>query len=261
MPTTVFATPFVPVGCSACRDLPSLPFAFTMAFQPIMDLETGTPYAYEALVRGPNGESAASVLAQVDDSNRYRFDQACRIKAIELAGRLGLAKLPDCKLSINFLPNAVYRAETCIRATLEAAKTFDFPVDRIMFEVTEVEPLRETEHLIGIFTEYRRNGLSTAIDDFGAGYAGLNMLARFQPHVIKIDMELVRGIDTNLVRQAIVEGIVVVCDRLEITIVAEGVETAAESAYLSSLGIRYQQGYYFARPGFETLPLAPGAVA
>ena len=97
-----------------------------MAFQPIVDLHTRQPYAYEALVRGPNGEGALSVLSQINDANRYRFDQACRVKAIELASRLGLHKLPDCKLSINFMPNAVYRAETCIRATLEASREFDF---------------------------------------------------------------------------------------------------------------------------------------
>ena len=256
MNQTVFAQPFVPVGCVACRDKTLLPFDFTMAFQPIMDLELGRPFAYEALVRGTSGEGAATVLSWVDDENRYRFDQACRVKAIELASSLGLAKLPDCRLSINFLPNAVYRAETCIRATMQAAAEFNFPHDRIMFEVTEGEPLSNGEHLQSIFNEYRRCGLITAIDDFGAGYAGLNMLVRFQPHVLKLDMELIRNVDQDPVRQAIVCGIALVCSRLSIDMVAEGVETAQESAYLSSVGIRYQQGFWFARPGWESLPLA-----
>ena len=227
-----------------------------MAFQPIMDLELGRPFAYEALVRGTQGEPAGTVLSWVDDSNRYRFDQACRVKAIELASRLGLAALPDCRLSINFMPNAVYRAETCIRATMEAAREFDFPHDRIMFEVTEGEPLRNGAHLRSIFEEYRRKGLVTAIDDFGAGYAGLTMLAQFQPHVLKIDMELIRDLHSDPVRQAIVAGIALVCRKLSIDIVAEGVESAAESEYLRSVDVRYQQGYLFAKPGWESLPLA-----
>ena len=78
-----------------------------MAFQPIVDLTSRTVFAYEALVRGPGEESAASILALVNDQNRYRFDQACRVRAIELASRLRLHDIPDCKLSINFLPNAV----------------------------------------------------------------------------------------------------------------------------------------------------------
>ena len=118
-----------------------------------------------------------------------------------------------------------------------------------MFEVTEGEQVTNGAHLKSIFNEYRRQGLITAIDDFGAGYAGLNMLAQFQPHVLKIDMELIRNIDQDPVRQAIVCGIALVCQRLSIDIVAEGIETVAESAYLRSTGIRYQQGYLFARPG------------
>ena len=151
----------------------------------------------------------------------------------------------------------MYRAETCIRATMEAAEEFDFPHNRIMFEVTEGEQVTSGAHLKSIFNEYRRQGLITAIDDFGAGYAGLNMLVQFQPHVLKIDMELIRNIDQDPVRQAIVCGIVLVCQRLSIDIVAEGIETPAESAYLRSLGVRYQQGYLFAKPGWESLPLAP----
>ena len=96
MISTVFAQPFEPLGCAACRDKTQLPFDFTMAFQPIMDLHSGRPFAYEALVRGVDGQSADTVLSWVDDAHRYRFDQACRVKAIELASRLGLAALPQC---------------------------------------------------------------------------------------------------------------------------------------------------------------------
>eukprot|EP01035_Chromulina_nebulosa_P044886 gene44886-60807_t len=78
-----------PAPCAGCRDGAGLDFAFSMAFQPIVDIGTGHPYAYEALVRGPSGESAASVLAQVSAANRYAFDQQCRVKAIEAAARAG----------------------------------------------------------------------------------------------------------------------------------------------------------------------------
>lgn len=253
MNQTRFEEPFAAVGCATCRDLSALGFDFSMAFQPIVDLHTRQPYAYEALVRGPNGEGALSVLSQINDANRYRFDQACRVKAIELASRLGLHKLPDCKLSINFMPNAVYRAETCIRATLEASREFDFPTDRLMFEVTEGERVEDPNHLVGIFNEYRRQGFTTAIDDFGSGYSGLNLLATFQPHVLKLDMDLTRDICKHPPRQAIVAGVLLVAERLGITVVAEGVETQSECDCLEEMGVRYIQGYLFAKPGFETL--------
>lgn len=225
-----------------------------MAFQPIVDLDTGLPYAYEALVRGINGESAGTVLARVNEGNRYGFDQACRIKAVELASRLGLQDIPDCRLSINFLPNAVYQPLACIQATLKAARRCDFPVNRLMFEVTEGEQLAEPAHLARIFEEYQRQGFTTAIDDFGAGYSGLNLLARFQPHVIKLDMELTRNIQDSRVQQAIVGGVLHIARQLGITIIAEGIETQAECDHLRNMGVRYMQGYLFARPQVEKLP-------
>lgn len=248
---------FQPLGCAECRDHQALGFDFTMAFQPIFNVRTGAPFAYEALVRGLNGESAGYILGLVNDSNRYRFDQACRVKAIEEAARLGILEIADCLLSINFLPNAVYRAETCIRATLEAARLANFPPERLMFEVTEGERVDDPDHLKSIFVEYERQGFTTAIDDFGSGYSGLNLLAMFQPQVLKIDMALTRTIDQDPVKQAIVEGIVLVAQRLGIQVIAEGIETREESAALLELGIELMQGYLYARP--EIGRLAPGS--
>lgn len=255
MSQPVFPQPFEAIGCSQCRNLQSLGFEITMAFQPIVHVPTGKPFAYEALVRGVNGEGAGEILAKVSADNMYRFDQACRVKAIEQASALGLNRLDDCKLSINFLPNAVYRASTCIRATLEATRTFDFPADKLIFEVTEGERIDDPEHLKSIFAEYSRQGFSTAIDDFGSGYSGLNLLAEFQPDVLKLDMALTRRISKDPVRQAIVAGIVLVALRLGITLVAEGIETQAECDALSGLGVELMQGYLFARPQVNALPL------
>ncbi len=237
-------------SCDACRDGAALEFDFTMAFQPIVNLTERSVYAYEALVRGTDGSGAASVLGRVNDQNRYAFDQACRVKAVELASRLQM----PCLLSINFLPNAVYKAATCIRATLEAARRFNFPTERIIFELTEGEELVNKDHLKEIVTEYQKHGFRTAIDDFGAGYAGLNLLAEFQPDIIKLDMALVRDIDSHRVRQAIVEGIVGVCRALDIEVIGEGIESVGELRHLHSLGINLFQGYLFARPGFQALP-------
>ncbi|PVZ19601.1 MULTISPECIES: EAL domain-containing protein [unclassified Pseudomonas] len=255
MSHTVFPKPFEAIGCNQCRSAADLGFQITMAFQPIVNVVTGKPYAYEALVRGVNGESAAQVLAQVTSENIYRFDQRCRVQAIEQASRLGLQHLDDCRLSINFLPNAVYRASTCIRATLEATRQFGFPADRLMFEVTEGERVDDPDHLKSIFHEYSRQGFTTAIDDFGSGYSGLNLLAEFQPDVLKLDMALTRQIDTDPVKAAIVAGIVLVAQRLGITLIAEGIETPQERDALALLGIELMQGYLFAPPMIDALPL------
>jgi EAL domain-containing protein (putative c-di-GMP-specific phosphodiesterase class I) len=97
-------------------------------------------------------------------------------------------------------------------------------------------------------------GFGTALDDFGAGHAGLGLLARFQPDTIKLDMELVRGIDASLPRRMIVRSIVTMAEALKMRLIAEGVETATELAALRELGVRYVQGYFMGRPGFEHLP-------
>jgi EAL domain-containing protein (putative c-di-GMP-specific phosphodiesterase class I) len=110
-------------------------------------------------------------------------------------------------LSINFLPNAVYQPAACIRSTFEAAQRYQFPIERIIFEVTEGERVDDRPHLVNIFREYSRFGFRTAIDDFGAGYAGLNLLSEYQPDIVKIDMDLIRDIDTSKPKQVIVHGI------------------------------------------------------
>lgn len=238
-------------SCEGCRAADATAFAipFTMAFQPIVDLAGGRIWGYEALVRGLGGEGAHQVLSQVNKQNRYAFDQACRVKAVELAAR----QLGDqhSKLSINFMPNAVYEPAACIRATLAAASRMQFDTSRLMFEFTENENIVDVAHVQHIVEEYRRMGFTTALDDFGAGYAGLSLLARFQTDLIKIDMELVRDIDSSRVKQAIVRSLVSLARELNIFLLAEGVETEAELRMLRSAGIDLFQGYYFAKPRLE----------
>ncbi len=244
-----------PAACRACRDEVALP-AFTMAFQPIVDLDRGATYAYEALVRPPQGGSAFDVLRQITDETRYAFDQACRTQAIGLAAQLGM----DTMLSINFLPNAVYNPAACLRRTFEAARSAGFPVERLIFEVTEGEPTRDPAHLRAIFAEYKRHGMTTAIDDFGAGYSGLNLLADFQPDIVKLDMALTRNVHADRVRRSIVRSVVSLCDDLGIAVVAEGIESVDELTALRDLGVRRFQGYLFARPGLEQLPAVDPAL-
>ena len=248
------ASPALPNVCGACRDDSPLDLAFTMAFQPVVDLRSNGIFAYEALVRGPNGESAGSILSQVNEQNRYKFDQGCRVRAVELASALGLPAT-GANLSINFIPGAVYQPEACLRATLRAADQVQFPLDRLIFEVTEGERITDPPHLVSIINTYRRHDFRTAIDDFGAGYAGLNLLAEFQPDIIKIDMELTRDIDSRPITQTIVAAILQVCRTLNISVIAEGIETAAEAETVLDLGVHLMQGYLFAKPGFETLPV------
>lgn len=234
-------------GCPSCASGERLGFSFSYAYQPIIDIEARQIFAHEALVRGTGGEPAPSVLSQVTGDNRFRFDQACRVKAIKMAAKLEM----QSRLSINFMPNAIYRPELCIRSTLEAARAHGFPVERIIFETVEGERVSDAKWLAEVLREYQRIGFLTAIDDFGAGFAGLNLLADFQPDIIKLDMELIRGIDQSCARQAIVRATVAMCQELGIKVIGEGVETWDEYSALHDLGISLMQGYLFSKPQFE----------
>lgn len=224
-----------------------------MAFQPIFDLESRTVFAQEALLRGQDGRSAGQMMALVDDENIYNFDQTCRVTAIRVAAALGLTD----RLSINFMPNAVYEPSACIRRTLWAADAHDFPIEKIIFEFTEVERVRDTAHLKSIVAAYKAMGFQTAIDDFGAGYSGLTLIADVVPDIVKIDRALVSGIDRDPARRSIVKGLRGICLDLGTKVVAEGIETPGELAALRDLGITLVQGFLLGRPQFEALQHEP----
>jgi EAL domain-containing protein (putative c-di-GMP-specific phosphodiesterase class I) len=237
-----------PTECVRCGETDS-GIEFDFAFQPIVSVKDQMIVAHEALARGPRGEPAVSVLNQVTWENRHSFDQECRARAIEQAASLAMRE----SLSINFIPNAVANPRLCIQRTLRTAAECDFDLSRLIFEVTESEKLVDVEMLVKIFREYRKIGIRTAIDDFGAGYAGLNLLARFQPDIVKIDIDLIRDIDANMPKQIIVENIVSLCNKLGIVALAEGIETVAERDFLVSIGIDLMQGFLFARPSFKAI--------
>ncbi len=239
--------------CNACHDGVQQPMPFSMAFQPIVNVATGGIFAYEALVRGPNGEGAYSVLSQVNEANRYAFDQSCRVQAITLAQRLGLGS-SRAKLSINFMPGAVYSPAACIQLTLKTARALGFPTDHLIFEVTEGEEVHDPKHLQAIADEYRKQGFQIAIDDFGAGYANLKLLADFSADVLKLDMALTRDLHKRHKARCIVASTADLCRCLGITVIAEGIESADEMLALQDCGIEIMQGYFFAKPAFEALP-------
>ncbi|NNE89029.1 MAG: EAL domain-containing protein [Silicimonas sp.] len=222
-----------------------------MAFQPIVNLETRAVFAQEALLRGVDGAGAGEILATVNDANRYAFDQRCRQTALETATGLKLEH-DKTLLSINFLPNAVYEPRACIKLTLEIAEKIGFPIEQIMFEFTEAERI-DIEHVLNILHAYRSLGFKTAIDDFGAGFSGLDLLSRFQPDVLKLDMQLIRDIDTSPVKHAMVKHLVGMMQDLGILLVCEGVETQGEFEVLRTLGVDLMQGYFFAKPRIGAL--------
>ena len=243
-----------PAPCRSCRDDEAyFPIELTMAFQPIVDVLNRRVFAYEALVRGAAGASAGEVLSLVTPDNRYIFDQLCRVRAIELAAKLGIAQR-GAKLSVNFMPGAVYSPAACIRRTLAAAQEFKFPLDAIIFELTEGEEVK-TSHLQDISREYARHGFTLALDDFGAGYSGLNLLATLEGiGLVKLDGALIRAAGKHARGVAIIASIAALCRELGIEILGECIETQEEYDILRRCGVSLMQGYLFAKPALAALP-------
>jgi EAL domain-containing protein (putative c-di-GMP-specific phosphodiesterase class I) len=229
---------------------------FSIAFQPIVDICARKVISFEALVRGVGGEPAAEVFAHVAPENLHRFDQACRLKAISMAARLDLR----ASLNLNFLPDALTRSAEHLQATFQACWEAGFPVERLVFELTEPAQPHPKCSVHGVFERYNFYGFKTAIDDFGNGFAGLRRLAEYRPDFIKLDRRLISGIHQHFAKQLVVRGIRDVCRQLSIQLVAEGVETVHEYHWLQAAGIHLHQGYYFARPAFEALAEVQPAV-
>lgn len=225
---------------------------FTFAFQPIVNVATGEIVSHEALVRGSQGEPAWSVLHQVGPPELPAFDERLRIEAIRLACALG----SPCGLNLNLMPSCLALSPTAVSSTLDMVRDSGLSPEQITLEITENEIFHDLPKFSARMNEHRQSGVRIALDDFGAGYAGLSLLAEFQPDTIKLDMQLVRSIERLGPRQAIVRGIHRACTDLGIDIIAEGVETEAEFRWLFTEGIELFQGYLFARPALGRLPQA-----
>ncbi|WP_018935966.1 EAL domain-containing protein [Thioalkalivibrio sp. ALJ24] len=243
------------------RDLAAILAADTLDFhfQPIVHAaRPDEVFAWEALVRAssPAGEFIPPNI--LFDQARaaemmFHLDRAARINAIRRATERGIHD----HLFINFNPTAIYDPAFCLETTVREIHGIDPQVTRpagFVFEVIESDQITDTEHLRRIIDRYRNAGFNVALDDLGAGYASLNLLSQLRPDFVKIDRELVSGIDGDEYQQKILGKIIELARELDIRIVAEGVETAGEWRWLRDR-VDYCQGYLFARPAAE--PPAP----
>jgi len=225
---------------------------FSFAFQPIVNVTKGTIVSFEALVRGENAESAWHIFQQISPENMHSFGAMLRESAIPLAVKLGIS----CNINLNLMPGGLMDSDEAISTTIDAANQCGIGLDKIVLEITESEIIEDRRSFVDKINKYRGLGIKFSIDDFGAGHSGLNLLADFQPDDIKLDLSLVRDIESSGPKQAIIRGTIRTCQDLGIKIIAEGVESTAEYWWLKGEGVEFFQGYLFARPGFEHLPIA-----
>ncbi len=235
-----------------CTEAKEATFDLAMAFQPIVDVNGGGIFSYEALVRGPQGESAGEIIATVLPEQRRAFDRECRLTAIRAAVAAGIGKT-SARLTINFIPDTIVDPLAEAEAALETARECGLQPERLIFEFSGHDRL-DTLHMADTIAAYRKMGMMTSFDDFDAQDQGLCLLGRFTPDLVKLNPELIRNLSSSWSRRLVVEKVVAIAQRLGVRLVAEGVETASDSQKLRALGVRYQQGYYIARPAVGRLP-------
>ena len=210
-----------------------------VAFQPIVSLSTGRILGYEALARfpHPSGRPPDAWFAQA-----HRCGLGAQLEAKALRVALAFRGRPaGTWLSLNVSPSALESEE--LRAVLPD------DLSGIVLELTENEQLRDDDAMIELLASLRERGARIAVDDAGAGYAGLQHVMRVQPDVIKLDRSLIRGLDGDIAKAALVDSLVSYARRAGATVCAEGIETEEELRALADLDVSCGQGYLLARPG------------
>jgi len=226
--------------------------SLTSYFQPIVDMKDNTIYGYETLARGVREDGSLVYPDELFSKSKrndlnFKLDRLCRESSLKTAA----TKKVHQKVFINFIPTSIYDPEFCLSSTVKWANQLEFDPSQIVFEVVETELVKDQKHLKKILEYYRKEGFKIALDDVGEGYSSLNMLIELQPDIIKIDRNIIDGIDTNELKQSVYKALFNLAREHNITVLAEGVETKYELDMIQSIGVDLVQGYYFAKPAVE----------
>jgi diguanylate cyclase (GGDEF)-like protein len=223
-------------------------------FQPVVELKTGEPFAYEALSRGPSDEGLfdprSLFIAAVEQGRLVELDVRCMDLAIARAVEHGLLRAGSPALFVNTLPDTVQAPGFTKRLERMLDRT-GAPPSGLILEVNEAWRIQGFDHLREVAADLRSLGVRTAVDGAGSGHSGLQTLAELRPEYVKLDKTLIRGVQRDPARSAILEMFVILADRLSVELVAEGVEYPGELGVINRLNIHYAQGYLIGHPGPE----------
>ena len=220
----------------------------TSVYEPIVTVESKTVFGYEALARGPQGSDLHSPLVMfgLAEEEDLVFELDCLCRTSGLKGAVGLPE--GTKLFLNIRPTTIhdpnFRAERLIQTLRECELS---PTD-VVFEVSEQESIANFEAFKEVRDYYRDLGFQFALDDTGAGHAGLEALVEISPDFIKVDRSFVSGIDQDPVRKTMLGALQTVSEKTNSRLIAEGLDTLEELETLGELGIEFGQGWLFGKP-------------
>lgn len=216
--------------------------------QPIVSLRDGSVFGYEALGRGPTGTllegPEALIRCALKHGRMLELEHLFRRSALRAARQMPAG----IRLFLNVNPNIIQDPHFGMGFTKEYLTRFAICAEDIVFEITERESVENLRGFKQIIDHYKSQNYQISIDDAGAGYSGLNLISDVQPHFIKLDMRLIRGVDKDLTRQALIKSMQEFAALTNTRIIAEGIETEEELATLISFDVPYGQGYFIRRP-------------
>lgn len=217
-------------------------------FQPIFNINSQRLHGFEALSRGPEHSALFSPVplfqTAAHEGRLSELEEICRRHSIR---QFDARELPG-KLFINISPKALLEPSHAKGLTLSLVQELGLSPDQIVIELSEQYPADDIDLLKECLNHYRSQGFLTAIDDLGTGYSGLRLWSELAPDYVKIDRHFIHQIDQSPVKQEFVRSIIDLCQSLSCKVIAEGIETPAELALLTQLGIVYCQGYLLGRP-------------
>ncbi|MFB0919737.1 MAG: bifunctional diguanylate cyclase/phosphodiesterase [Oscillospiraceae bacterium] len=224
-------------------------------FQPIVSLRDGAVYGYEALSRGPENSEMHYPSVLFDCAEKYgktwELEQLCRMTAIETVHRLQA----QFRLFLNVNPKVIHDEKFKEGFTKDYLRENGINPENVVFEITEKGVVSNIEDFIGTIDHYKNQNYKIAVDDAGAGYSGLNMITDIHPHFIKLDMNLIRGIDRDTTKQSLIKSFTEFASLTNTYLVAEGIETRDELMKLIEIGVHYGQGFFLQRPGSNIVPI------
>jgi EAL domain-containing protein (putative c-di-GMP-specific phosphodiesterase class I)/ActR/RegA family two-component response regulator len=213
-----------------------------MAFQPVVSWRTRSLFGYEALLRTDEPSMANPYLFFEAAGRLHRLPELGRAVRAEVARRASEAP-SDVQLFVN-----VHASDLVDEQLWSPQAPLSALASRVVLELTERASFGEILGVSERVAAVRRLGFRIAIDDLGAGYAGLTTVSHLKPEMVKIDMSLIRGIEASETKQSIVAAVTKLCQELGMLVVAEGIETQPERDMVAALGCDYMQGFLFGRP-------------
>ncbi len=217
-------------------------------YQAIFRMQEGTVMAFEALSRGAKGsglESATDLFKAAEDHGlKVELDRLCRKRAFLSSGRVP----STAKIFVNTLPATLRDPQFRDKPLIEFLDRAQVKPERIVIEINEKDAIENFDMFLDTMGYFTSLGVSFAVDDVGAGYSGLDMVARLKPSYLKIDMKLVRDVHASEFNRRMVKDLIALGHGIGAEVVAEGIQREEEAQVLRGIGVDYGQGYHLAKP-------------